>query len=72
MRRRGLIGEFVSIYLNEKQSSVYIATDGGRVCRPLLIVENGEWVDSWSYEDFWRYVFIYKCVCICRRSEADQ
>ena len=39
MRRRGLTGEFVSVYLHEEQCAVHIATDGGRVCRPLLIVE---------------------------------
>jgi DNA-directed RNA polymerase III subunit RPC2 len=39
MRRRGLTGEFVSVYLHEGQRAVHIATDGGRVCRPLLIVD---------------------------------
>jgi DNA-directed RNA polymerase III subunit RPC2 len=42
LRRRGRIGEFVSIYLNMVHKSVYIASDGGRVCRPLLIVDNGK------------------------------
>lgn len=41
LRRGGKIGEFVSVYMNMVQKSVYIASDGGRVCRPLLIVENG-------------------------------
>lgn len=39
MRRRGLAGEFVSVYLHEGQRSVHIATDGGRVCRPLIVVD---------------------------------
>ena len=39
MRRNGLVGEFVSVYLHEGQRSVHIATDGGRVCRPLVIVD---------------------------------
>lgn len=39
MRRRGLTGEFVSVYLHEGQRAVHIATDGGRVCRPLIIVD---------------------------------
>ncbi|EEC49608.1 predicted protein [Phaeodactylum tricornutum CCAP 1055/1] len=39
MRRRGLAGEFVSVYLHDEQCAVHIATDGGRVCRPLLIVD---------------------------------
>ncbi len=40
MRRRGLAGEFVSVYLHEEQRAVHIATDGGRVCRPLIIVDH--------------------------------
>jgi DNA-directed RNA polymerase III subunit RPC2 len=39
MRRRGLAGEFVSVSLHEGQRAVHIATDGGRVCRPLIIVD---------------------------------
>jgi len=41
LRRGGRIGEFVSVYLNEVQKAVYIASDGGRVCRPLLVLEAG-------------------------------
>ena len=40
MRRRGIAGEFVSVYLHEGQCAVHIATDGGRVCRPLIIVDH--------------------------------
>lgn len=39
LRRRGLAGEFVSFYLHDEQRAVHIATDGGRVCRPLIIVD---------------------------------
>ncbi|KAL3945031.1 MAG: hypothetical protein SGBAC_000888 [Bacillariaceae sp.] len=39
LRRRGLAGEFVSFYLHQGQRAVHIATDGGRVCRPLIIVD---------------------------------
>jgi len=39
MRRRGLAGEFVSVYLHEGQRAVHLATDGGRVCRPLIIID---------------------------------
>lgn len=39
MRRRGLAGEFVSVYLHEGQRAVHIATDGGRICRPLIILD---------------------------------
>lgn len=41
LRRAGKVGDFVSIYVNEKQRCVYIASDGGRVCRPLVIADNG-------------------------------
>eukprot|EP00735_Rhodelphis_limneticus_P006952 TRINITY_DN19427_c0_g1::TRINITY_DN19427_c0_g1_i1::g.7866::m.7866 TRINITY_DN19427_c0_g1::TRINITY_DN19427_c0_g1_i1::g.7866 ORF type:complete len:1164 (-),score=318.42,sp/Q9NW08/RPC2_HUMAN/63.38/0.0,RNA_pol_Rpb2_6/PF00562.23/3.8e-120,RNA_pol_Rpb2_1/PF04563.10/8.2e-49,RNA_pol_Rpb2_1/PF04563.10/1.3e+03,RNA_pol_Rpb2_7/PF04560.15/3.9e-28,RNA_pol_Rpb2_2/PF04561.9/1.3e-24,RNA_pol_Rpb2_4/PF04566.8/2.6e+03,RNA_pol_Rpb2_4/PF04566.8/3.2e-22,RNA_pol_Rpb2_3/PF04565.11/1.2e+02,RNA_pol_Rpb2_3/PF04565.11/7.6e-21, len=41
LRRSRRIGKFVSVYVNEKQRCVYIASDSGRVCRPLIIVENG-------------------------------
>ncbi len=39
MRRAGRVKEFVSIYLHTVQRSVYIASDAGRVCRPLIIVD---------------------------------
>lgn len=39
LRRRGQVGEFVSVYLNETQKAVHIATDSGRVCRPLIVVD---------------------------------
>ncbi|GJX95203.1 retrovirus-related pol polyprotein from transposon TNT 1-94 [Tanacetum coccineum] len=41
LQRAGKVGDFVSIYVNEKQRCVYIASDGGRVCRPLVIAGNG-------------------------------
>jgi len=41
LRRQGQVGEFVSVYLHDGQRAVHIATDGGRVCRPLIIVEEG-------------------------------
>jgi DNA-directed RNA polymerase III subunit RPC2 len=39
LRRQGGVGEFVSIYVHSEHKAVYIATDGGRVCRPLIIVD---------------------------------
>ncbi|CAH2353827.1 DNA-directed RNA polymerase III subunit RPC2 [[Candida] railenensis] len=63
LRRNGKISAFVSIYANSHQQAVHIATDGGRICRPLIIVQNntpkvrashlkklldGEWV----FDDF--------------------
>ncbi|CAH1448175.1 unnamed protein product [Lactuca virosa] len=41
LRRAGKIADFVSVYVNEKQRCVYIASDGGRVCRPLVIADKG-------------------------------
>ncbi|OAY53344.1 DNA-directed RNA polymerase III subunit 2 [Manihot esculenta] len=41
LRRAGKVGEFVSVFVNEKQCTVYIASDGGRVCRPLVIADKG-------------------------------
>ena len=40
LRRSGKIGEFVSIFYNQTQNSIQISTDAGRICRPLIIVEN--------------------------------
>ncbi|KAI1461145.1 beta and beta-prime subunits of DNA dependent RNA-polymerase [Annulohypoxylon moriforme] len=42
MRRRGWISPFVSINVNANLSAVHIATDEGRICRPYIIVKNGE------------------------------
>jgi DNA-directed RNA polymerase beta subunit len=41
LRRRGRINEFVSIYVHSGQRTVSIASDGGRLCRPLIVVERG-------------------------------
>ena len=40
MRRSGRLNEFVSICPNHRQRCVFIASDGGRVCRPYIIVEH--------------------------------
>ncbi|KAK3387143.1 hypothetical protein B0H63DRAFT_500607 [Podospora didyma] len=42
MRRKGFINPFVSINLSEHFSSVHIATDEGRICRPYIIVKDGK------------------------------
>lgn len=42
LRRSGKISEFISIYANLHQTAVHIATDGGRICRPLIIVEDNK------------------------------
>lgn len=41
-RRMGRISEFVSIYINHHHNGVHIATDEGRVCRPLIVVEKSK------------------------------
>ena len=41
LRRAGRFSEFVSIYINHHHRTVLIASDGGRICRPMIIVENG-------------------------------
>ncbi|CAO1395823.1 unnamed protein product [Diamesa hyperborea] len=42
MRRKGLIGPFVSIHTSFLRRCVYIHTDGGRLCRPYIIVSRGQ------------------------------
>ncbi|GFE52759.1 DNA-directed RNA polymerase III [Babesia ovis] len=41
LRRRGKISAFVSVFENYQQREVHISSDGGRLCRPLIVVENG-------------------------------
>lgn len=40
LRRSGRISEFVSIFINHHHSTIQVATDEGRICRPLIIVED--------------------------------
>lgn len=40
-RRMGRVSEFISIYINHHHNGVHIATDEGRICRPLIVVEKG-------------------------------
>ena len=39
LRRMGRLSEFVSIFMDQAHSVVHIATDEGRICRPLIVVE---------------------------------
>lgn len=41
MRRKGFISSYVSIYPSFLHKCVYISSDGGRLCRPYIIVERG-------------------------------
>lgn len=40
LRRRGMIGEFVSVCMDSVERVITIASDSGRVCRPLIIVDS--------------------------------
>eukprot|EP00871_Galdieria_phlegrea_P004629 jgi/Galph1/5167/GphlegSOOS_G3882.1 len=40
LRRKGAIGEFISVFVNEKESAIYVSGDSGRICRPLIVVED--------------------------------
>ncbi|KAK5961064.1 DNA-directed RNA polymerase III core subunit RET1 PWA37_001592 [Arxiozyma heterogenica] len=42
LRRTGKISAFISVYTHADQKAVHIATDGGRICRPLIIVTDGK------------------------------
>ena len=42
LRRMGRVSEFVSIFINHHHNAVQIATDEGRICRPLIVVEKGK------------------------------
>jgi len=42
LRRQGLINIFTSISWNIDANEIFIITEGGRVCRPLLVVENNK------------------------------
>lgn len=42
LRRIGRISVFVSIFINHHHNAVHIATDEGRICRPLIVVEKGK------------------------------
>lgn len=42
MRRRNKIGAFVSVHTSHSQKCVFIHTDGGRLCRPYIIVTEGK------------------------------
>lgn len=41
LRRSKKIGEFVSVYTHAVHRAIYVACDGGRVCRPLIIAAHG-------------------------------
>jgi DNA-directed RNA polymerase III subunit RPC2 len=42
LRRAGYVSTFVSVYINYLQRAIHIASDGGRICRPMIIVAGGQ------------------------------
>jgi DNA-directed RNA polymerase III subunit RPC2 len=42
LRRAGRVGPFVSIYRTLSQRTIHISCDSGRICRPLIIVDEGK------------------------------
>ncbi|KAL8898451.1 MAG: hypothetical protein Q9207_006692 [Kuettlingeria erythrocarpa] len=42
LRRQGRTSEFNSIFINHSYRAVSIASDEGRICRPLIVVEKGK------------------------------
>lgn len=42
LRRFGRVGEFVSIYEHELWGAIFITSDAGRLCRPLIIVQDSK------------------------------
>ncbi|KAK7205749.1 hypothetical protein BZA70DRAFT_294831 [Myxozyma melibiosi] len=42
LRRKGRVSAFISLNVNHHHKAVHIATDGGRICRPLIIVEKSK------------------------------
>ena len=66
MRRKGLIFQFVSVYLHENTRTINIACDEGRLCRPMIIVDEASGAPmfdpklhvpklmngQWTFDDF--------------------
>ena len=42
LRRKGKIDATNSIYINYDKRFIGLDTDDGRICRPLIVVENGK------------------------------
>jgi DNA-directed RNA polymerase II subunit RPB2 len=41
-RRRGILNYTTNMYINYNRNELYVYTDGGRVFRPVFVVENGK------------------------------
>nr|CAB3265030.1 DNA-directed RNA polymerase III subunit RPC2 [Phallusia mammillata] len=42
MRRHGYLNDFISVCTNRAHRTVYISSDGGRLCRPYIIVKKSK------------------------------
>ncbi|XP_011169543.1 DNA-directed RNA polymerase III subunit RPC2 isoform X1 [Solenopsis invicta] len=42
LRRAGYINSFVSIYTQHRHKCIQVSSDGGRLCRPCIIVKHGK------------------------------
>ncbi|XP_077264151.1 RNA polymerase III subunit RpIII128 [Temnothorax americanus] len=42
LRRKGYINSFVSIHVQNRHNCIQVSSDGGRLCRPCIIVKNGK------------------------------
>merc|ERR1719231_1540633 len=40
LRRKSFLNPFVSVYVRHFDKTIHISSDGGRLCRPYLVVEN--------------------------------
>ena len=40
-RRSGFLEHFINVFVVENQKSVHVSSDGGRLCRPYIVVEKG-------------------------------
>ncbi|XP_029159477.1 DNA-directed RNA polymerase III subunit RPC2 [Nylanderia fulva] len=65
LRRKGYIDCFVSIFVQRRHKCVQVSCDGGRLCRPLIIVKDGKplieqkhmnnlEINLWTFNDFVR------------------
>ena len=62
LRRSGRVSEFISIFTNTHQTAVHIATDGGRVCRPLIIIDENTRqpkVEAWHLEKLLKEEWVF-------------
>lgn len=51
IRREGKINKFVSIFHNKLENAIYISTDNGRICRPLIIIKkNSNFFTNYQFQ----------------------